>query len=280
MFNHGSGNRSYRAGSSSSRRSDEARRQSRTSPNSACSHSSGASDIRSATRCVACCCRRCAALVCGHSASTACCTSIRRSRASSKTCIRSSATSRRSRSSSPMTSTRRSSASARRKPAPSPPATSSSRCVVRIVDPAPPPVHAAGRARAQRRALRQQGSRLRRGRPASARPRLPVDLVRIDSIYNPVRRANFTVAETRVGQRTDYDRLTLTVETNGTISPEEAVSYAAALAQTHFQYFADFGSHARRRRWPRNGGAGADGAQARAAAQARRSTTWSCPSAR
>src|SRR3954454_22986762 len=71
---------------------------------------------------------------------------------------------------------------------------------------------------------------------------LPVDLVRIDSIYNPVRRANFTVAETRVGQRTDYDRLTLTVETNGTISPEEAVSYAAALAQTHFQYFVEFGS--------------------------------------
>ena len=60
---------------------------------------------------------------------------------------------------------------------------------------------------------------------------LPVDLVRIDSIYNPVRRANFTVNETRVGQRTDYDRLVLTVETNGTISPEEAVSYAAALAQ-------------------------------------------------
>ena len=72
---------------------------------------------------------------------------------------------------------------------------------------------------------------------------LPVDVVRIDSIYNPVRRANFTVAETRVGQRTDYDRLTLTVETNGTISPEEAVSYAAALAQTHFQYFVEFGSH-------------------------------------
>jgi DNA-directed RNA polymerase subunit alpha len=51
------------------------------------------------------------------------------------------------------------------------------------------------------------------------------------------------VAETRVGQRTDYDRLVLTVETNGTVSPEEAVSYAAALAQTHFQYFANFGSH-------------------------------------
>ena len=73
---------------------------------------------------------------------------------------------------------------------------------------------------------------------------LPVDLVRVDAIYNPVRRANFSVAETRVGQRTDYDRLTLTVETNGTVTPEEAVSYAAALAQTHFQFFANFGSHA------------------------------------
>ncbi len=72
---------------------------------------------------------------------------------------------------------------------------------------------------------------------------LPVDLVRIDSIYSPVRRVNFSVAETRVGQRTDYDRLVLTVETNGTVTPDEAVSYAAALAQTHFQYFVGFGSH-------------------------------------
>ena len=70
---------------------------------------------------------------------------------------------------------------------------------------------------------------------------LPVDVVRVDSIYNPVRRANFTVAETRVGQRTDYDRLTITVETNGTISPEDAVAYAAALAQEHFRFFVDFG---------------------------------------
>jgi len=90
---------------------------------------------------------------------------------------------------------------------------------------------------------------------------LPVDLVRIDSIYNPVRRANFTVAETRVGQRTDYDRLTLTVETNGTISPEEAVSYAAALAQTHFQYFVDFGSHASAPIGLGNDGSAPDGAR-------------------
>jgi DNA-directed RNA polymerase subunit alpha len=88
-----------------------------------------------------------------------------------------------------------------------------------------------------------------------------VDLVRIDSIYNPVRRANFAVAETRVGQRTDYDRLVLTVETNGTITPEEAVSYAAALAQTHFQYFAGFGSHAAAAVAPSDGAAGGDGRQ-------------------
>ena len=70
---------------------------------------------------------------------------------------------------------------------------------------------------------------------------LPVDLVRIDAIYNPVRRANFSVSETRVGQRTDYDRLTVAVETNGTITPEDAIAYAAALAQEHFRYFVEFG---------------------------------------
>ncbi len=91
---------------------------------------------------------------------------------------------------------------------------------------------------------------------------LPVDLVRIDAIYNPVRRANFTVTETRVGQRTDFDRLTLTVETNGAISPEDAVAYGAALLQEHLRYFVDFG------RVPMvaaqgNGGAGPDAARLR-----------------
>src|SRR3989441_4886052 len=70
---------------------------------------------------------------------------------------------------------------------------------------------------------------------------MPVDVVRIDSIYNPVGRAISRVAEPRVGQRTDYDRPPLTVETNGTISPEDAVAYAAALAQEHFRFFVDFG---------------------------------------
>ena len=69
----------------------------------------------------------------------------------------------------------------------------------------------------------------------------PVDLVRIDSIYNPVRRANFTVEETRVGQRTDFDRLTLTVETDGSVDPEAAVAYASELVRKHLEYMLYFG---------------------------------------
>ncbi len=70
---------------------------------------------------------------------------------------------------------------------------------------------------------------------------LPVDLVKIDALYSPVRRANFTVAETRVGQRTDFDSVTLSVETNGAIGPEDGVAYAAALLQEHLRYFVEFG---------------------------------------
>jgi DNA-directed RNA polymerase subunit alpha len=72
----------------------------------------------------------------------------------------------------------------------------------------------------------------------------PVDLVRIDSIYNPVRRANFTVEETRVGQRTDYDKLTLHIETDGSISPENAVAYGAELVRRHLDYMLQFGAGA------------------------------------
>jgi len=69
----------------------------------------------------------------------------------------------------------------------------------------------------------------------------PVDLVRIDSIYNPVRRANFSVEETRVGQRTDFDRLTLHVETDGSVDPQGAVAYAAELVRRHLEYMLYFG---------------------------------------
>jgi DNA-directed RNA polymerase subunit alpha len=69
----------------------------------------------------------------------------------------------------------------------------------------------------------------------------PVDLVRMDSIYNPVRRANFTVEETRVGQRTDFDRLTIEVETDGSLDPEAAIKYASDLVRKHLEYMLYFG---------------------------------------
>lgn len=69
----------------------------------------------------------------------------------------------------------------------------------------------------------------------------PVDLVRIDALYNPVRRANFEVRETRVGQRTDFDQLSLHIETDGSLTPEEAVATAAQLVRRHLDYLVYIG---------------------------------------
>lgn len=69
----------------------------------------------------------------------------------------------------------------------------------------------------------------------------PVDLIRVDSIYNPVVKANFTVQETRVGQRTDFDRLTIAVETNGAVDPSDALGQAARIARAHLDYLTRFG---------------------------------------
>ena len=81
----------------------------------------------------------------------------------------------------------------------------------------------------------------------------PVDLVRIDSIYNPVRRANFQVEETRVGQRTDFDRLSMLVETDGSLAPERAVAYAAELVRKHLEYMLYFGTSGMPRTTPDGG---------------------------
>jgi DNA-directed RNA polymerase subunit alpha len=67
-----------------------------------------------------------------------------------------------------------------------------------------------------------------------------IGFIAVDSLFNPVVRCNFVVENTRVGQRTDYDRLTLQVTTNGTINPEEAVAQAANVLRTHFDYFLSF----------------------------------------
>ena len=67
----------------------------------------------------------------------------------------------------------------------------------------------------------------------------PIGVIAIDSIYSPVNKVNFTVENTRVGQRIDYDKLTLEVWTNGTISAKEAVSLAAKILNDHLKLFID-----------------------------------------
>ncbi len=79
----------------------------------------------------------------------------------------------------------------------------------------------------------EQGPWLRSGRGAPDPPGLAGGPGSDRSIYNPVRRANFSVEETRVGQRTDFDRLTLHIETDGSIDPEGAVAYGAELVRKH-----------------------------------------------
>lgn len=68
----------------------------------------------------------------------------------------------------------------------------------------------------------------------------PHDTIFVDSLFSPVLNASFTVEETRVGQDTDYDKLILSVETNGSIAPIDAVAYAAKILQTQFSRFIDF----------------------------------------
>ena len=68
---------------------------------------------------------------------------------------------------------------------------------------------------------------------------LPIGVIPVDSIYTPVHKVNYFVENTRVGQRTDYDKLTLEVWTDGTISAKEAVSYAAKVLSGHLALFID-----------------------------------------
>ena len=65
----------------------------------------------------------------------------------------------------------------------------------------------------------------------------PISVIPVDSIYTPVRKVNFTVENTRVGQVTDYDRLVLEIWTDGSITPEEGVSIGAKIMQEHLNLF-------------------------------------------
>ncbi len=68
----------------------------------------------------------------------------------------------------------------------------------------------------------------------------PIGLIPVDAIFSPVRRVSYKVEPTRVGQVTDYDRLLLTVETNGAVTPEDSVALAARILQDQLQLFINF----------------------------------------
>ena len=74
---------------------------------------------------------------------------------------------------------------------------------------------------------------------------LPIGVIAVDSIYTPVERVNVTIENTRVGQITDFDKLTLDVHTNGTLVPDEAVSLAAKVLSEHLSLFIDLSENAK-----------------------------------
>ncbi len=67
-----------------------------------------------------------------------------------------------------------------------------------------------------------------------------IGLIPMDSIFSPIRKVNFTVDDTRVGQSVDFDRLTIEIETNGSITPDDALSQAALLLQEQLDLFVNF----------------------------------------
>jgi DNA-directed RNA polymerase, alpha subunit, bacterial and chloroplast-type len=68
----------------------------------------------------------------------------------------------------------------------------------------------------------------------------PIGLIAVDSLYSPVKKVSYRVENTREGQILDYDKLTMTVETNGAVSPEDAVAYAARILQDQLAVFVNF----------------------------------------
>jgi DNA-directed RNA polymerase subunit alpha len=73
---------------------------------------------------------------------------------------------------------------------------------------------------------------------------LPISSIAVDSIYTPVKRVNFTVDSTRVGQITDFDKLSIEIWTNGTIRPDEAISLSSKILIEHFKLFMTLTDHA------------------------------------
>jgi len=69
---------------------------------------------------------------------------------------------------------------------------------------------------------------------------MPIGFIAIDAIFTPIRNVKFTVENTRVGQRTDYEKMILDVETDGSITPDDSISLAGKIINEHVTFFADF----------------------------------------
>ena len=71
-------------------------------------------------------------------------------------------------------------------------------------------------------------------------PNMPIGTIPIDSLYSPVKKVNYTITNARVGQQTDYDKLTLEVWTNGAVRPDDAVAFAAKILKEQLSIFINF----------------------------------------
>src|SRR5919106_1164608 len=117
-------------------------------------------------------------------------------------------------------------------------------------------------------------------RPAEHTEEMPIGVVPVDALFGPVRRVNYTVEKTRVGQMTNYDRLSLDIETDGTTTAQAALSQAADILVREFGRFAEIGRPASA---TGDEGAGARGVVSRcrtglpgASSGAPASTAWRC----
>ena len=66
---------------------------------------------------------------------------------------------------------------------------------------------------------------------------LPIDMIAVDSVFSPIKKVNFTIEQARVGRATDYDRLVMEILTDGSVTPEKAISQAASILIEHFELF-------------------------------------------
>ncbi|HNV24367.1 MAG TPA: DNA-directed RNA polymerase subunit alpha [Candidatus Omnitrophota bacterium] len=104
-----------------------------------------------------------------------------------------------------------------------------------------PDLHIATLSRDVKLNIEMEVSRGRGYVPSELNKKDGVDIIAIDSIFTPIVKVNFNVENTRVGQRTDYDKLILEIWTNGGVNPKEALLYASNILQRHLDVFVSYG---------------------------------------